>query len=192
VDDTYSPEGFERMTFGTALGKRALFLIGEIDAGDAKRICASVAYLNLLSVEPITFYIDSPGGSASAGLDIYDAVKSSKSPVTGIVMRRASSAAAIVLQACAVRKIHRNSDIMMHHPSPDSSLGTLDVIENAALRKEYLRNARHIFSYVCTELEQRLHKSRKDVVALFGSGKDGRTYSAARALKEGLVDEIIG
>jgi ATP-dependent Clp protease protease subunit len=67
------------------LQRRILYINGEITDQLASDIGAAIVWLNTLSGEPITIYVDSPGGKASAGLDIVDAIKNSTAPVDVII-----------------------------------------------------------------------------------------------------------
>lgn len=89
------------------------------DAGKA------IVWLNAINKKEITLYIDSGGGEVQAGLDIYDMIKHSKAPVTGIVYRKANSMASVILQACVKRKAFENAEIIIHDISIRKSLSEL-------------------------------------------------------------------
>lgn len=98
------------------LRKRLIYLDGEVTHDMAKRIGSSILWLNAEDdTSEIILYINSSGGKVAAGLHLYDIVKHSKAPVTGIVYRLANSMAAIVLQACKKRKALRHSEIVLHN-----------------------------------------------------------------------------
>ncbi len=166
------------------LKKRTLYIEGEINFEMAKRIGASILWLNAQDdSSKITLYFNSNGGTVYSGLNIYDIVRHSKAPVTGIVFRCANSMAAIILQACKIRKILKNSQIMLH---------------NIRITEEW-----HKFE---EDLEKTLSDTKKDQQAVYEilSERIGRsieeiktvcreekTFSAQEAKEFGLIDEII-
>ncbi|GBD96999.1 MAG TPA: hypothetical protein ENG83_05850 [Nitrospirae bacterium] len=98
------------------LNKRVVYLEGKITQTEAERIGRAIMLLNAQDESrDITLYINSNGGSVMAGLNIYDAIKQSKAPVTGIVLNKAVSMAVIVLQACKTRKALEYSHILIHN-----------------------------------------------------------------------------
>ena len=98
------------------LKNRTLYIDGEVTHDTAKRIGASILWLNAIdNSKDITLYLNSTGGSVTASLDFYDIVRYSKASITGIVYRLANSMAAIILQACQNRKALKHSQIVIHN-----------------------------------------------------------------------------
>jgi len=98
------------------LDKRILYLEENITNDTAIKAGKAIVWLNSLdSSREIKIYIDSAGGEIEAGLDIYDIMRHSQAPITGIVYRKANSMAAVILQACKIRKIFQNSHIVVHN-----------------------------------------------------------------------------
>lgn len=182
-------EDFKDAIAARLLEKRVIELRGEIENETAERICAAIIYLNEMNRDlPITLYIDSPGGYIRPALDIYIVVKKSQAPVTGIVIRRASSMAAIVLQACRTRKIYLHADIKLHHVTQAFSL---DELEDPKIRFRASRDSIKNQEFIIRELSARIGKSIKQVKRLLGRGRDGREFDASAAKQAGLVDEVI-
>ncbi|MEK6689962.1 MAG: ATP-dependent Clp protease proteolytic subunit [Nitrospirota bacterium] len=166
------------------LKKRTLYIEGEVTHEMAKWIGSSILWLNAQDdSSEIILYINSAGGTVTAGLDLYDIVRHSKAPITGIVFRCANSMASIVLQACKTRKALRHSQIVLH---------------NIKTTKEW-----HEFE---ENLEKTLHDTKRDQQSIYKilTERTGRTMEevikACREAKEmtseeakefGLIDEVI-
>ena len=100
------------------MSKRTIYLNGEINDEAALSIITQLHYLEDNSQEPITLVINSPGGSVSAGLAIYDVMQALSCPVTTAAVGLAASMAALVLAAGTKgrRYASPNSRIMIHQP----------------------------------------------------------------------------
>ncbi|OAV88796.1 Clp protease [Puccinia triticina 1-1 BBBD Race 1] len=109
--------------FSRLLRERVIFVGGEINDADANLIVAQLLYLEAESPDPIELYINSPGGSVTAGLAIYDTMQYIRSSVHTICIGQACSMGSILLGAGAkgFRKALPNSTIMIHQPSGGSS-----------------------------------------------------------------------
>ena len=98
---------------------RTIRIIGEINDDTASYICSEIRYLSKNSKEPLTLILNSPGGSISAGMAIYDTLNASGCEVTTVVEGMAASMAAF-LATCAATKGRRfcqpNAEIMVHQP----------------------------------------------------------------------------
>lgn len=98
---------------------RTIRIIGEITDDTAVYICSEIRYLSRNSKEPLTLILNSPGGSISAGMAIYDTLNASGCEVTTVVEGMAASMAAF-LATCAATKGRRfcqpNAEIMVHQP----------------------------------------------------------------------------
>lgn len=98
---------------------RTIHIIGEINDDTASYICSEIRYLSRNSKEPLTLILNSPGGSISAGMAIYDTLNASGCEVTTVVEGMAASMAAF-LATCAATKGRRfcqpNAEIMVHQP----------------------------------------------------------------------------
>jgi len=102
------------------LEQRKIFLWGVVDDDSAKDLVSKLLYLD--SEKPkteITFYINSPGGSVTSGMIIYDAMQMISSPVTTICMGLAASMGSILLSGGTKGKryIFPSGEVMIHQPS---------------------------------------------------------------------------
>lgn len=124
AEDVYSAE-FER---------RRIYLTGEINDAVAADIRAQINHLAAISGEDITLIIDSPGGSVTAGLGIYDTMKSCGCDVSTVVTGIAASMGAVLASSGTKGKrwISRNSEFMIHQPLGGVS-GQASDIERSAV-----------------------------------------------------------
>ncbi len=116
-----SNKGFDKMIFSKKfLEKRSIFLWGAVMDDTAEDVVNRLMYLEMENPgEPIKFYINSPGGSVTAGLAIYDAMQLISSPVYTICMGMCASMASILLSGGEKghRYIFPKAEVMIHQPS---------------------------------------------------------------------------
>ncbi len=178
---------FERwVDIYTRLGaERILFLGQEVTDGIANSLVAQMLYLDSEdSTKPIYLYINSPGGSVTAGLAIYDTMKYVKSDVVTICVGLAASMGAFLLSAGTKNKrlALPHSRIMIHQPLGGTSQRQASDIEIEA--KEILRIKEMLNRAMSEMTGQPFEKIEKDT---------DRDYflSAAEAKQYGLIDRVI-
>ena len=170
----------------TRLGvERILFLGQEVNDGIANSLVAQMLYLDSDdSSKPIYLYINSPGGSVTAGLAIYDTIQYVKSDVVTICVGLAASMGAFLLAAGTKGKrvALPHSRIMIHQPLGGTSQRQASDIEIEA--REILRMKDMLNHSLATMCGQSLEKVAKDT---------DRDYflSAAEAKDYGLIDRVI-
>ncbi|MDO8572311.1 MAG: ATP-dependent Clp protease proteolytic subunit [bacterium] len=178
------------------LEKRQLYL-REVDSKSTLWILSSLTYLNAMSKnDPIELHITSTGGGARQGLDLCDKIRLSDAPVIGMVSGVANSIAAVVLQACHVRKIARNSIIGVHNASKDSTkLFMLDPdkenpygIEDWEKIKESLAPGFEVQKEIIKIFSERTKREPIEIIHVLNKEKD---FRSEEALEFGLVDEVI-
>lgn len=103
--------------FSKLLKERIILLNNEINDEVANIIIAQLLYLASISDDDINIYINSPGGSITAGLAIYDTMKFIKPKINTICVGLAASMAAFILSSGDKRYALKNSEIMIHEPS---------------------------------------------------------------------------
>ena len=144
---------------------------------------AQLLYLSSISSEPIQMYINSPGGSVSAGLAIYDIMKYIRCDVSTICMGICASMAAVLLSAGTQgkRSALSNSEIMIHQPMGGMQ-GQAKDMEIAALHIQKLKE--RLYSILSENTRQSNETLRRDC---------DRDYymDAKEALSYGLIDAII-
>ena len=104
--------------FSHLLNNRIIFLSGEITDAISNIIISELLYLDNISNDEISLYINSPGGSVTAGLAIYDTINFIKSDVRTICVGIAASMAAILLASGTKGKRNAlaNAEVMIHQP----------------------------------------------------------------------------
>ena len=114
-DEILNAAGVDKALLSTPV--KAFNIAGEITDELATLISSELIYLNAVSPnEKITMYINSPGGSVSAGLAIYDIMKTIKAPIETIGFGLCASMGAFILSSGDIRKAHENCEIMIHQP----------------------------------------------------------------------------
>ena len=171
--------------YSRLLKERIIFLVGPINDGMANLVVAQLLFLESENPDKdIHLYINSPGGSVSAGLAIYDTMQYMKSPVNTICMGLAASMGAFLL--AAGRKGRRSalphSRIMIHQPSQSGGGGTASDIEIQAREILYLR----------AKMNELLAKHTGQSIERIERDTDRDRYLSADESKEyGLVDNVI-
>jgi len=169
----------------TRLGvERILFLGQEVTDGLANRIVAQMLYLDAEdSNKPIYLYINSPGGSVTAGMAIYDTMQYIKADVVTICVGLAASMGAFLLAAGSPGKrlALPHARIMIHQPLGGARGQATDIEIEA---KEILRIRSLLNDILATRTGQTLEKIQKDT---------DRDYflSAPEAKDYGLIDQVI-
>jgi ATP-dependent Clp protease protease subunit len=171
--------------YSRLLKEHIIFLGTEVDEPVANIIVAELLYLE--SEDPdrdISIYINSPGGSFTAGLAIYDTMRFIKPDVTTICMGQAVSMAAVLLAAGAKGKRFSlpNSRILIHQPSLEGLGGQATDINIYA--EEILR-IRTLLSRVLAEAtEQSFEKVDRDIERDF-------ILSPLQAIEYGIIDAVL-
>ena len=166
------------------LKRREIFLWGEVHDESAENIVKKILYLDGMSDDDITIYINSPGGVISSGLAIYDAMRYAKSDVSTVVMGQAASMGAVLL--CAGTKGKRfaweHSRVLIHQPLISGNMyGPASDIQIQA--EEMLRTREKLNQILASHTGQSLKTITEDT---------DRDYfmSADEAKKYGIVDKI--
>ncbi|HQT80928.1 MAG: ATP-dependent Clp protease proteolytic subunit [Ferrovum sp. 37-45-19] len=170
--------------FSRLLKERVIFLVGPVTDETANLVVAQLLFLESENPDKdINLYINSPGGSVSAGLAIYDTMQFIKADVSTTCMGIAASMGAFLLAAGQKGKRFAlpNTRIMIHQPSGGAQ-GQASDIEIQAKEILYLR--RRLNEMMSLHTGQPLDVIEKD------TDRDN-FMSADEALKYGLVDQII-
>ena len=172
--------------YSRLLRDRVILLEGEVHDQMANLIVAQLLFLESEDPEKdIYMYINSPGGSVTAGLAIYDTMQFIRPDVQTIVMGQACSMGSLLAQAGAAgkRKMLPNARHMIHQPS-GGARGMQSDIEISYKEITYLKKR-------LTEIYVQ-HNSQGKTYAEFEQDMDRDTFmSAEQALNYGLVDQII-
>ncbi len=170
--------------FSRLLNDRIVVLSDEVNDATASLVVAQLLFLESQDAEKdISFYINSPGGSVSAGLAIYDTMQYIKCDVSTICMGMAASMGAFLLSSGAKGKRFAlpNSEIMIHQPSGGAK-GQATEIEIVA--KHILRTKEKLNKILAENTGKPIEQIAID------TDRDN-FMSAEEALDYGLVDKIL-
>ncbi len=170
--------------FSRLLNDRIIFLSEEVNDTTASLIVAQLLYLeNQDPDKDIQFYINSPGGSVTAGMAIYDTMQYIKCDVNTICVGMAASMGAFLLSAGAKgkRMALPNAEIMIHQPSA----GTQGQITDMAIHMKRLQTIKDRMNRI---LAEQTGRSIEEVTA---ACERDNFMTAEEALAFGLIDEIV-
>ena len=170
--------------FSRLLRERVIFLTGQVEDHMANLIVAQLLFLEAENPDKdIHLYINSPGGSVSAGLAIFDTMNFIKPEVSTICMGGAYSMGSFLLAAGQKGKRYAlaNSRVMIHQPSGGAQGQATDIEINA---REILKTRARLNEILAERTGQPVEKIEKDVE---------RDYwlDAKEAKEYGLVDEVL-
>lgn len=183
VDQTSSGERSYDI-YSRLLEDRIVFISGEIDDATANTVVAELIYLEAKNPDKdICVYINSPGGSVTAGMAIYDTMKYVKCDVSTICIGLAASMGAFLLAAGTKGKRFclPNSEVMIHQPLGGAQ-GQASDIEITA--NHIIKTKKKMIEMLSQNTNQPIDKVAKDV---------DRDYymTADEAVAYGLVDKVI-
>ncbi len=169
--------------FSRLLKDRIILLTGEINDALANVVVAELLYLDSLSHESISLYINSPGGSITSGMAIYDTMQWIHSPVSTICIGMAASMAAFLLAAGKKGKRYAlpNAEVMIHQPLGGAE-GQATEIQIAA---------KHILK-IKTKMNKLLAKNTgKNLKEIERDTERDYFLEAEEAQAYGLIDEVL-
>lgn len=168
------------------LQQRKVFLWGAVTDESAKDITEKLLYLEAAAPgKEITFYINSPGGSITAGMAIYDTMKLISSPITVVVTGMAASMGSILLCGASKgrRLLYPHSRVLIHQPLISGRMiGPASDINIQAKEMEKLRQ--ELNQILATSSGQPLDRINKDTDRDF-------YLNAQEAIAYGLADKIV-
>ncbi|MDD6478205.1 MAG: ATP-dependent Clp endopeptidase proteolytic subunit ClpP [Oscillospiraceae bacterium] len=170
--------------FSRLLNDRIIMLNDQVDDASASIVIAQMLYLEGQDPDKdISFYINSPGGSVSAGLAIYDTMQYIKCDVSTICLGMAASMGAFLLSAGAKGKRFAlpNSEIMIHQPLGSAKGQATDILIHA----RHIEKTRSKLNAILAENTGRpLEEIERDT-------ERDNFMSAAEAAQYGLIDKVI-
>ena len=169
--------------YSRLLKDRIIMLSGEINDNLSNVIIAELLYLDSLNNDPISIYINSPGGSITSGMAIYDTMNFIKSKVSTVCVGMAANMAAFLLSSGekGMRYALPNSEVMIHQPLGGAQ-GQATEIKIAAER--ILKLKEKLNKILSKNTNQNIKKIENDTE---------RDYfmSSEEALNYGLIDKIL-
>lgn len=170
--------------YSRLLKDRIIFMSGEIDDDMSNTIVAQMLFLEMEDPDAdICLYINSPGGSVTAGMAIYDTMQYIKPQVRTVCVGMAASMAAFLLMAgqkgkrCALP----NSEVMIHQPLG----GAQGQVTDVQIRAEWLLKTKEKMIHMKAEMTGQSEETiRRDI-------ERDHFMSAKEALEYGIIDEIF-
>ena len=170
--------------FSRLLNDRIIFLSEEVNDTTASLVVAQLLYLEAQDPDKdIQFYINSPGGSVTAGMAIYDTMQYIKCDVSTICVGMAASMGAFLLSAGTKgkRMALPNAEIMIHQPSA----GTQGQITDMAIHMKRLQTIKDRMNKILSE------NTGKDLQTVVDACERDNFMTAEEALAFGLIDQIV-
>lgn len=167
--------------YSLLLQNRIIFLTGEVNDNVSSLVISQLLYLDSQNSSDIYLYINSPGGSVTSGLAIYDTMHFIKAKVITIGMGMCASMGAFLLSSGDKRKALENCEIMIHEPLGGVSGQASDIQIHA---EHILKIKAKINKILAKNTNKKVSQIEKDTL------KD-HFMDTDEALKYGLIDEII-
>ena len=170
--------------FSRLLKDRIIFIDGEINDATADLAVAQMLFLESENPDKdISIYINSPGGSVTAGLAIYDTMKYVKCDIQTICMGQAASMAAILLAGGTKGKRYAlpSSRVMIHQPRGGAGGQESDV---AIMAKEIIRLKKLSIEYLSKDTDKSIEKISEDIERDF-------FMPALEAKEYGIIDHVM-
>jgi ATP-dependent Clp protease protease subunit len=170
--------------YSRLLKERLIFIVGPVEDYMANLVVAQLLFLESENPEKdIALYINSPGGSVSAGLAIYDTMQFIKPPVSTLCLGQAASMGALLLLAGQKGRRYAlpHSRIMIHQPLGGAQGQATDIDIQA---REILRIREELNNIIVRHTGQQLKKIEKD------TDRD-MFLTPELAVEYGLIDEVI-
>ena len=170
--------------FSRLLNDRIVFLADEVNDTTASLVVAQMLYLEAQDPDKdINFYINSPGGSISAGMAIYDTMHFIKCDVSTICLGMAASMGAFLLSSGTPGKrlALPNSEIMIHQPLG----GTQGQATDIKIHAEHIVRIREIMNRILSEQTGRPYEE------ICRDTERDNFMTAQQALEYGLVDKVV-
>jgi ATP-dependent Clp protease protease subunit len=176
--------GLDDSVYNRLLQERIIFLGSEVNDQIGNRICAQLLLLAAEDSErDIFLYINSPGGSVSAGMAIYDTMQFVQNDVATVAMGLAASMGQLLL--CSGTKGKRyalpHARIMMHQPSG----GIGGTASDIAIQAEQMLYTKRMFQ------ERVAHHTGQTQVQIEADSDRDRWFTAQEALDYGFIDKVI-
>ena len=170
--------------YSRLLRERVIFLVGPVNDQSANLVVAQLLFLESENPDKdISFYINSPGGSVSAGMSIYDTMQFVKPDVSTMCMGIAASMGSFLLMAGAKgkRMALPNSRVMIHQPSGGAQGQATDIEIHA---REILKTRKQLNKIYAERTGQPLDKIEADMERdFFLDPEEAKTY--------GLIDQVL-
>lgn len=170
--------------YSRLLKDRIVFLSGQVEDEMANAVVAQLLFLEMDNPDAdISLYINSPGGSVTAGMAIYDTMQYIKAPVRTVCVGMAASMGAFLLMAGekGKRMALPNAEVMIHQPSGGAQGQATDV----SIRAEWLIRTKKKMNQMMADM------TGQSVEKVSADAERDYFMSAQEAMKYGIVDQIF-
>ena len=181
-----TPEGRQQFDLPSRLLKDRIVLVsGEVEDTMATSIVAQLLFLSSVSQEPITMYVNSPGGSVTAGLSIVDTMNLISAPVSTVVLGLAASMGTIIASSGdkGQRFITPNAEYLIHQPMGGTGAGTQET--DMTITAKHLTKTRETLTKILAE------NSGKSPEEIAKDIERDNWLSAEEAIAYGFVDDFV-
>ena len=181
-----TPEGRQQFDLPSRLLKDRIVLVsGEVEDTMATSIVAQLLFLSSVSQEPITMYVNSPGGSVTAGLSIVDTMNLISAPVSTVVLGLAASMGTIIASSGdkGQRFITPNAEYLIHQPMGGTGAGTQET--DMSITAKHLTKTRETLTKILA------HNSGKSPDEIAKDIERDNWLSAEEAIAYGFVDDFV-
>lgn len=180
----YDEKGMGKDVFSRNLENRVIHLVGEVTDEMATSVVAQLLHLASVGDEDISLYINSPGGSVSAGMAIYDTMRYIKPDVSTVCLGHAASMGAVILSGGAKgkRAILPHGEVMIHQPSG----GMAGQASELLIAADHIKETKHMLNTILSE------NCGKEYDQVAKDTERDYWMRAKEALEYGVVDMILG
>ncbi len=179
----YDEKGKGNDVFSCNLENRVVHLTGEVTDEMAASITAQLLYLAAMGNEDIQLYINSPGGSVSAGMAIYDTMQYITPDVVTVCLGKAASMGAVILSGGAKgkRMILPHGEVMIHQPSG----GMEGQASELLIAAEHIKSTKKMLNELLSE------NCGRDVDQVSMDTERDYWMNAQEAVAYGVVDKVL-
>ena len=168
--------------YSRLLQDRIILIFGEINDLTSASVIAQMLYLESVSkTDPIYIYINSPGGSVTSGLEIYDVINYIKCEVVTIGMGLCASLGAFLLATGDKRYALSNTKVMIHQPLGKSEGQASDMM---IVAEEIIKTKKRLNEILAFKTKQDILKIERDCERDF-------YMTSTEALEYGIIDEVL-
>lgn len=173
----------EEFSFNYSINHNTINIFGPIDERMAELVIAQLQYLDSKGADEITIQLNSPGGSVSAGMAIYDTMNFVKARIVTVALGTVASMAAFLLSAGSkgYRRATANSEILIHQPLGGAQGQASDII----IAANHIKHTKDLLNRILSE------NTGKPIEIIEQDTDRDKILTAEQAKAYGLVDEVI-
>jgi ATP-dependent Clp protease, protease subunit len=165
---------------------RSIPFYGDVNEDRARLLISQILHLETLSQEEeITIYLNTPGGSLTDGLAIYDVIKEVSCPVVVVAQGLCASAGLLIMAAADYKMASKNTIFFYHQPVvSDSSINSMNDMLSFSNHYEYCKD-------ISDSIILESSKMRKTLWKKFFAGQTSFYFNTDKAIEFKIIDEII-